>query len=198
MIIIIILACMLMLVTLASSSQIQSEKNARFGFSEPDESKNYNAADKAHEETDFTCLPDNFNFKIVWNDGGRSAYDSADGKLTTGNGSCGSVLRRLNLAEKKAIKEILSRIDAPEYTEISGYRAEYDFPGVNEPAGITLTIHCRGIERTISCPSAAGEGRKPDDARFRSYSEACRKIIGIITGAADNEALTAKEIRTGN
>ncbi len=189
MIIVLILLCMLVLVTLASSSQIKSESNIPFGVPGlADDRMNDYDGKSASESADFSSLPDNYNFSIIWNAGGISSYDSTDGRLIKDNGArnTGGAVRKLNLGEKKAIKEILSCL--PDYDN-SGCSAECELLGGSEPADLTLTVRCGRFERTISCPASELSGKV--DARLRAYTDACNKIISIITNSNETDEIPA-------
>ncbi len=178
MVIVIILLCMIVLVTLASSSQIQSEKHLLFDALADDtrQAKKKPGVGLKGNKEDFSRLPGNFSFSIIWNRGTVSSYNSADGRLIS-EGSEHGVRRRLTRNEKKAIREILSGLKLSELEGDIYSSSKSDCKPI-----LTLTVRCGRATKTISLPTKTNAA---EDADLCEYIDACDKIINIIIHPGD-------------
>jgi hypothetical protein len=163
----------MLLVFLASDSQIQSENNAVDGAPPLFSSS---SAPRSDTPVDFSDLPDDFSFSLSWNIDLSGSYDSAKGIL-----KLGECRRELILSDekKRAIREILSSLNVAGFPDAA--RSD-----VCSPGELILTVYCGSAERTVVC-----SGSTLGDGAVARLAQACHAIIGIITSTDKDSALPA-------
>ncbi|NLW73456.1 MAG: hypothetical protein GX057_00950 [Clostridiales bacterium] len=173
MLIFVLLVCIMLLVFLASDSQIQSENNVVDGapqiFPSP-------SALRPGAPVDFSDLPDDFSFSLSWNIDLPNSYDSAKGILKWGEG-CRELI--LSDEKKRAIREILSSLNVAAFPDA----AKSD---VCSPGELILTVRCGSAEKTVAC-----SGSTLEDSAVARLAQACYAVIGIITSLDEDSALPA-------
>lgn len=185
MLILFILLGVTALIALASISQIQSEieLSGRSAIS-PDL--------PPFGRADFSDLPEDFSFVLVWNGDGSGFYDSGDGTLITENKDVGggyvSGVLCLNQSNRETIRELLSSLNLQ---LCKGY-CPPEIKGAVDGEVHMLTVRCGGEERTVFCSDdAAVIDEETTAERLGEYVGACRSILGIITQNQPTETILA-------
>ena len=179
MILVVILICLMLLVFLASDSQIQSEKNTVKGLP-PLYASSPASAPHLGMPADFSDLPDDYSFSLSWNINGPGSYDSAKGILSCETEG-GQRKTELTLTDEKrrAIREILSQLN------VAGFPDAIK-SGTCSPGELILTIRCGKTEKTVASP-----GNNRESGANARLASTCHAIIGIITSSVEDTALLA-------
>lgn len=147
---------------------------------------------------DFSDLPENYSFVLVWNSQKTGFYDSEDGILitedqNTGTGYLAGVLY-LDESSKSIIRNILSKLNL---ASCYGYCPPEIASGETEES-LMLTVRCGREERTVIC---SGETQFIDEKvtaeRLHEYVDACRSILSVINESQNGQSLPAGNMLAG-